>query len=832
MEPPLSLATTVRREVRVRGVVQGVGFRPFVYTLAMRLGLTGEVSNDLDGVLAQVQGAPPDVESFCRAIEAEAPALAVVESVIWRDLPARAESGFTIATSGAAAIGSPGRRTLVPADVATCADCSAELTDPADRRYRHPFITCTNCGPRFTIVTGLPYDRPMTTMAGFAMCAECAREYADPTDRRFHAQPIACHACGPVLEFIEPGVAPCHREVALARARQVLAGGGIVAVKGVGGYHLACDATDPAAVARLRRRKHRGDKPFAVLVPDLATARRIVEVDEAAAGLLTSPRRPIVLLPAVRPADGTSPEVSPPCEQVVADEVAPRVGRLGVMLPPSALHQVLFGLDGDAGGPGVLVLTSGNLAGEPIVTDDAAALERLAGIADAWLRHDRAIHVPCDDSVVTVADGAELPIRRSRGFAPMPVTLPFEVADTLAVGGDLKNTFCLARGRSAWMSGHLGDMDDLATQTALGHAVAQLQALVEVTPRRLVSDAHPGYRSAAWARRRAAADGLEPPVVVQHHHAHLAAVMAENQVDPDARVLGFAFDGTGFGPDGAIWGGEVMLARYDGFTRLAHLDYVPLPGGDATVQRTYRMALAQLWHAGIDWDAEGIGALPPVAACPDHERRVVAHQLETGLGCVPTSSMGRLFDAAASLLGVCHHAGYEAQAAMELQALAEAAERDGVEPGEYALPLLGAPLLGVQDSEAVGREPIGPAPSRWDIAVLIRQLVDDVRAGRAPGSIALGFHRAIATAVADVAERSVSLVDDRRVALSGGVFCNGLLLTMTRRALSARGFTALTHRLVPPNDGGLALGQIAVGAQRRIVTGPFPASCGQGPPDR
>ncbi|MFN8078051.1 MAG: carbamoyltransferase HypF [Kineosporiaceae bacterium] len=809
MESPLSATSTprralIRRQVRVRGVVQGVGFRPFVYALAARLALTGEVSNDIDGVLAQVQGAPADVEAFCRAVESEAPPLSVVESVSWQDVPTRPESGFTIAASDPTASGSPGRRTLVPADVATCADCLAELTDPADRRYRHPFITCTNCGPRFTIITGLPYDRPMTTMAGFALCTDCAREYADPADRRFHAQPVACHACGPELEFVEPGHDPCHREAALARARQVLAAGGIVAVKGIGGYHLACDATDPQAVARLRRRKQRGDKPFAVLVPDLETARRIVEVDDVAAGLLSSPRRPIVLLPVAQWA------AQLPYAPVVADEVAPRVGRLGVMLPPSALHRLLFGLHDDPPGPQVLVLTSGNLAGEPIVTDDAAALERLAGIADAWLRHDRAIHVPCDDSVVTVADGAELPIRRSRGHAPMPVGLPFEVAETLAVGGDLKNTFCLAQGRSAWMSGHLGDMDDLATQTAFECALAQLQALVEVTPCAVVSDAHPGYRSAAWARRRAAADGLEPPVVVQHHHAHLAAVMAENQVEPDATVLGFAFDGTGFGPDGAIWGGEALLARYDSFVRLAQLDYVPLPGGDATVQRTYRMALSQLWHAGIDWDAANQPPLPPVVACPDDERRVVAHQLATGLGCVPTSSMGRLFDAVASLLGVCHRAGYEAQAAMELQALAEQAVRAGKEPGEYTLPLLGPPA-----ADVVGAAPAAAPPWRWDVAALVGGLVDDVRAGREPASMALGFHRAVAVAVADLADRAADLVDDRRVALSGGVFCNGLLLTLTRRALSERGFTVLTHRLVPPNDGGLALGQIAVGARRR-----------------
>ncbi|MBL8930277.1 MAG: carbamoyltransferase HypF [Kineosporiaceae bacterium] len=812
MESPLNHphTTALRREVRVRGVVQGVGFRPFVYALAARLNLSGEVSNDVDGVLAQVQGAPSEVETFCRAVAEQAPPLAMVESVTWHDLPPRAESGFVI---GASAATGSGRRTLVPADVAPCADCLAELADPADRRHRHPFITCTNCGPRFTIVAGLPYDRPMTTMADFPLCAACAREYADPADRRFHAQPIGCHDCGPVLELVEPGAEPRHREDALGRARDLLARGAIVAVKGIGGYHLACDATNEAAVSRLRARKRRGDKPFAILVPDLATARTLVHLDDAAAAALTSPRRPIVLLPALGSGAGT-PGTGPGVGRGIAAEVAPRVGRLGVMLPPSPVHHLL--VESSTGAARILVLTSGNLAGEPIVTDDDEAVERLGGIADAWLRHNRAIHVPCDDSVLTLAGGTELPIRRSRGYAPMPVALPFEVEPTLAVGGDLKNTFCLARGRQAWLSGHLGDMDDLATQQAFEHAVGHLQELVEVTPGRLVADAHPAYRSAAWARRRAAADGLEPPLAVQHHHAHLAAVMAEHQLGPDATVLGFAFDGTGFGTDGAIWGGEVLLARYDGFTRLAHLDYVPLPGGDASVHRPYRMGLAHLHHAGIDWEAGGsVVSLPPAAACPDDERRVLAHQLRTGLACVPTSSMGRLFDAVASLIGACHHAGYEAQAAMELQALAEQAVTEGGRVGAAA-PSYPLPLL---DGGAAG------ARWRWDVAALIRAIADDVRAGRPREQLALGFHRAIAAAVADLADRVRAAPPEEApsggldaaalpVALSGGVFCNALLLTLTRQALLERGFAVFTHQLVPPNDGGLALGQLAVGARR------------------
>ena len=789
---PASAGEVERRLVRVRGVVQGVGFRPFVHSLATSLGLTGQVGNDADGVFAQVQGASGDVETFCRLVADVAPPLSVVQSVTWERLEPLPENGFTIATSVA---GRPGR-TLVPPDVATCDACLAELRDPADRRYRHPFITCTNCGPRYTIITGLPYDRPSTTMASFPLCAACAAEYDDPADRRFHAQPVACHECGPTLALVEPGTEPLQRGAALARARVLLADGRIVTVKGIGGYHLACDATNPVAVQRLRERKQRGDKPFAVLLPDLDSARAVVELDPAAAAALASAARPVVVAPR---AGAGSPVVA---------AVAPRSGQLGVMLPPSALHHLLFEPEPGVGSERplltALVLTSGNLAGEPIATDDADALTRLAPIADAWLTHDRPIHVPCDDSVVTVVDGEVLPIRRSRGYAPMPVTLPVDVVASLGVGGDLKNAFCLADGRLAWLSGHLGDMDDLATLAAFERAVGQLQRLVQVSPQRLVADRHPGYRSTQWAHRSA---GRSRPgtaaaqvIQVQHHHAHVAAVMAENGLDGTTPVIGIAFDGTGYGDDGAVWGGEVLVADYAGFQRFAHLAYVPLAGGDASVARPYRMALAHLRAAGIDWDA----ALPPVAACPGGERAVLARQLEAGLACVPTSSMGRLFDAVASLTGICHLAGYEAQAAMELQAVATACGDGGA---CYDLPLV-AGQAGV--------------PWQWDGARLVRQLVDDLRDGVPAPAMAAGFHSAVARAVVEVADRVVSsgslgsgAAGGRRpaVALSGGVFANALLLRLSLEALRARGYEVLRHRTVPPNDGGLALGQIVIGAR-------------------
>ncbi len=823
--PSSAAATLQRRLVRIRGLVQGVGFRPFVYSLASELSLAGRVWNTGDGVRAEVQGQLEDVESFCARVRIDAPPLAVVENVDWTTLPTVPGDGFVIDASAGG-----GGRTLVPPDVATCPACLAEFRDPTDRRYRHPFITCTACGPRFTIVTGLPYDRPSTTMAGFPMCPDCAREYSDPADRRFHAQPISCHACGPRLELLEPpeslavtgtgaradrtALRTLRSEAALARARELLRTGAIVAVKGLGGYHLACDATNPAVVAQLRERKHRGAKPFAILVPDLAAARAVCRVDEQEAALLTSARRPIVLLRRLGRLPGSvcTPTRGPGLE--VAEEVAPGNPDLGVMLPPTALHHLLFegsavpeedaAPGGGAGWPGprALILTSGNLAGEPLATDDAQAVSRLAGIADAWLRHDRPIHVACDDSVTRVVNGAEVPLRRSRGYAPLPVPLPFETEPLLAVGGDVKNTFALAQGRYAWLSAHVGDLDDLATQEMFTRAVQHLSDLVGVRPRLLVADLHPGYRSVRMALRHAAAAGLAV-ARVQHHHAHVAAVMAEHGLDGSAPVIGVSLDGTGYGTDGAMWGGEVLLADYDRFRRFAHLAYVPLAGGDATVRRPYRMALAHLQAAGLPW----ADALPCVAACPSPERRVLAHQLATGLGTVATSSVGRLFDAVASITGICHQVDFEAEAAMAVEAAAVRAL--DAEPGSYRLPFVpgGIPLRGA------------PCGGVLDGAALVRAVVADVlRAVPAP-VIAARFHRGLAEGITAVAEAARADSGTGVVALSGGVFANATLLRLSVTALCARGFTVLRHRKVPCNDGGLALGQIAV-AGHRLASGP------------
>jgi hydrogenase maturation protein HypF len=758
---------TARRRLRVcvHGVVQGVGFRPFVYTTAAALGLSGSVRNDTSGAIVEVEGDPGEIEHFLARLHENPPPLAVIESIETQDIPPVGGTGFTIADTSR----SDGGRTLASPDVAMCADCAAEQRDPSNRRYRHAFVNCTNCGPRFTIIASLPYDRASTTMASFAMCAECAREYTDPTDRRFHAQPVCCPSCGPALRYRDGDGDMTDGDGALVRARRLLRGGGILAIKGIGGYHLACDANDEHAVAELRGRKRRGDKPFAVMVPDLPTARAIADVDEPSARLLSGPQRPIVLVPRRRDAP-------------IADAVAPRNPDFGVMLAYAPLHALLFGLPGDDAGPPVLVMTSGNLGGEPICFTDDDALERLCHLADGWLMHDRAILVPCDDSVLRVVDGLELPIRRSRGYAPLPIALPVSVPPTMAVGADLKNTMAVADGRYAWLSQHIGDMDDLATLSAFDAAQRHLRELTAVEPELLVADVHPLYRSTAWAHRNAAG---RPVRTVQHHHAHIAAVMAEHGLDGSQPVLGFAFDGTGYGSDAAVWGGEVLLANYKGYQRLAQLKYVPLAGGDISVLRPYRMALAHLRAAGIPWEP----ALLPVAACPADEQRVLRHQLETGLGCVPTSSMGRLFDAVSSLAGVRHIADYEAQAAIELEGLSR-----GVDCGASVY---------VFDVDRSGQTAlIDPTP-------MVRAVVHDQREGVPAAMIGARFHCAVADLIVDLAreERDAS----QTIALSGGVFQNALLLQLASKRLQANGFDVITHRFVPPNDGGIALGQLLVG---------------------
>ncbi|MEV3971454.1 carbamoyltransferase HypF [Streptomyces sp. NPDC050698] len=759
----------VRRRVTVRGTVQGVGFRPFVHRLATDLALAGFVGNTAGGVLIEVEGPPDGVAAFCDRLVREHPPLAAVTGVGVEELPVTGgERSFGIRSTDR----SPGS-TLLPPDTAACADCLRELGDPADRRHRHPFVTCTHCGPRFTIATGMPYDRAVTTMSGFPMCGECAREYGDPLDRRFHAQPVACPGCGPRLRLMSASrcaVRPARDADALASARALLAAGRIVAVKGLGGYHLTCDAGRAQSVDTLRARKARGGKPFAVMCADLDAVRRIAEVSASERAALTGPRRPIVLLRR-RAQDGG-----------LAPGVCPGSPHLGVMLPYTPLHTLLFGLPGDPPGPRVLVMTSGNRSGEPIVTDDDEALTRLAGLADAWLTHDRPIASPCDDSLLRVRpDGTEQVLRRSRGYVPRPLRLPVPVRPALAVGGDLKNALCLGAGDQAWFGPHIGDMGDLATLEAARRAEAHLRALTGVSPEVVAADRHPGYHSSRWAARLAG----HAPVLVQHHHAHVASAMAEHGLDGTTPVIGVAFDGTGYGDDGTVWGGEILLAGYTGFRRYARLSPAPLPGGDAGVANPCRLALARLWAAGLPWDAD----LPCVTACAPDERAVLERQLSGGLACVPTSSMGRLFDAVSSLVGVCHRAGYEAQAALELEAAAASAW--GADTSAYAF-----------------ADGLDPAP-------VLSALVTDLRRGTPAAVRAARFHRAVARAVAGICRRARQDTGLATVALSGGVFANALLEEECARLLTDDGFAVLRHGEVPPNDGGLALGQLVVAAHRR-----------------
>jgi hydrogenase maturation protein HypF len=767
-----------RRRVTVCGVVQGVGFRPFVHRLATELGLSGFVGNDGSGIFVEVQGDPADVDRFSDRLVAEAPTLAVVEGVeasavdIVDDAIATAVPTFSIVGSRAEV----GATTLMPPDVATCDACLAEVLDPADRRFRYPFANCTDCGPRFTIIRALPYDRPSTSMAGFPMCDGCAAEYADPADRRFHAQPVACPACGPHLSLHLDGDVVEGTDAVVAAIQRVLAEGGTVAVKGIGGYHLACDATGDEPVARLRARKGREAKPFALLVPDLATARRIALVDDAEEEALRSPARPIVLC---RRRD----------DAPVSGLVAPGNPLVGLMLPYSPLHHLFFlPVPGsDVVPPTAVVLTSGNVADERICFEDDDALERLSPLCDAVCTHDRPIEVPCDDSVVRVTDGHAVPVRRSRGFAPLPVRLPVPVVPTVALGGELKATICVASGNYAWISQHIGDLGSLDTEQALEDVQASFCRIYGVEPEVHAVDRHPGYRTHRLSLER----GWTGRVEVQHHHAHIASVMAEHGLDGSSPVIGMAFDGTGYGtdPDGApqIWGGEVLVADYAGFERVGHLAPLPLPGGDGAVRNPCRIAVAYLAALRI---ATG-GSSPSELACDDTERAVVVRMVERGTGCVPTTSMGRLFDAVASLLGIRHRVTYEAQAAIELEAAAACAWP--VRPLEFALSADGI---------------LDPRP-------VLEGLLAGLDDGVGVADLACSFHHAVAGAVVASARRAANTAGRVPVALSGGVFQNALLTGLVRRSLEADGFTVLTHRSVPPNDGGLALGQAVVAGYRR-----------------
>jgi hydrogenase maturation protein HypF len=788
----------VRRRLVVRGVVQGVGFRPFVAGLAGDEGLDGRCHNDSAAVEIEVEGPASAVERFGERLSVEAPPLADVESVEAVDLPPTGEGGgFRIAGSRVVA----GRRTMVPPDTATCPACLSELADPSDRRYRHPFITCTHCGPRLTITLDLPYDRAATTMAVFPMCPACAAEYADPGDRRYHAQPVSCHDCGPTLQALTARgeVVARGTEGSLAAAVDVLRRGGILAVKGLGGYHLACDAGDDAAVAALRERKQRPDQPFAVMARDLGTAERLVDVG-AATGLVTSPARPIVLLP-VRPDAPVSALVAP-------GPTDAGLGELGVVLPYTPLHHLLFTdlPDGSPGAPPVLVMTSGNTSGEPLCVTEDDALARLGGIADAFLVHDRGIAVPVEDSVVAwLSPRDEVPVRRSRGHAPLPVELSGapDGPVVLAAGSELKNTVALCRDGRAFVSAHVGDLASVASREAHDTVTDQLLRFHGRAPALLVADRHPGYASRAWARRFAAELGV-PVHEVQHHHAHLASLAAEHG-RMDEPVLGLVYDGTGYGCDATVWGGELLLLGDGGRSaeRLGHLGTVRLPGADAGVRNPVRTAAVALLDAGVP-----LGDTRVARELSDTETGFLVGAQRSGAGLVATSSVGRLFDVVASILGIRHRVTYEAQAAIELEAVARAWR--AAHPAD-AVPELPLPVRRLEGPGA--RAVVDPGP-------LVRELATS---HADPGALALAFHESLARSSAELAAGAAARTGATVVGLTGGVFVNRVLLAATAEMLTARGVEVLTHRRVPANDGGLSLGQVAVGA-RTLETSPTAAS--------
>ena len=781
-------ATVLRRRLLVQGVVQGVGFRPFVYSLARSRGLVGFVLNDSAGVIIEVEGTRDELEAFQCFLYVETPPLARIEHIGVEQVPALHGSSFYIAQSRSSAK----REALVAPDSTVCSDCLRELNDPKDRRYEYPFINCTNCGPRFTLVQDVPYDRDKTTMRAFGLCPTCQAEYDNPLDRRFHAQPDACPDCGPqarLLVWRDPA-SPSHDKLfeydsthspePVVQAAVLLSIGAILAIKGLGGYHLACDALDTEAVQRLRQSKQREAKPFALMVLDLATARALCQVNEAEATLLESRQRPIVLL--------TRRPDSP-----LAPDVAPDNDTLGLMLPYTPLHHLLLQsfarIMGTPDRPVALVMTSGNLSDEPIAYRDEEAWTRLKPLADGMLTHNREIYTHCDDSVARVsAEGTQF-VRRSRGYVPEPITLAFEVPiPLLACGGHLKNTFCFSKGRQAFLSQHIGDLENVETLHAFQQGIEHFQRLFAVAPEAVVYDLHPEYLASKYAL------DLDIPrsFGVQHHHAHIASVMAEHGLE--GPLIGIAIDGTGYGTDGALWGCEIMRADLRDFQRLAHLAYVPLPGGEMAVRQPWRMAAVYLQQA---YGEEALELdIPFVRGLNRARWRPLAQIIAKGINCPSTSSLGRLFDAVAALLSVPASTRthlYEGQAAIELEQLAR---RDS-ETGK------GYPF-------AIGEQ----EPAQLDVMPLIRAIVDDIGLGVSTARIARRFHTSIAMLLAQTCARVRTQTGLNMVALSGGVLQNCLLLEQLKELLEEMAFQVFINRRVPPNDGGLSLGQLAIAAAR------------------
>jgi hydrogenase maturation protein HypF len=749
-----------------------VGFRPFVYRLAIEENLAGLIGNDTDGVIIELEGTAAHIQTFLERLTAETPPLARIDSVTANDIAPIGETGFRIVASEVLGRVSTG----IPADAATCSDCLRELLDPADRRYRYPFLNCTNCGPRFTITRRIPYDRPQTSMARFPMCPECQAEYDDPLNRRFHAQPNACWRCGPHVWLESPDGSPIDSADPVADTIERLLRDEIMAIKGIGGFHLSVDATSEDAVTRLRQRKHRYGKPLAIMARDLSAARVLCELTPAEEALLQTPAHPIVLAHA-RNHNGIAPAV------------APGIPWLGVFLPYAPLQHLLFA------DPRVkaLVMTSANLSEEPIAIDNDEARTRLAAIADAFLMHEREILQRCDDSVVALVDSEPQIIRRARGFVPLAAPLPLEAPPLLAVGGHMKNVFALARGKFAYQSQHIGDLENATSLGFFEESLRHLMHTFEIEPQTVVHDLHPGYLSTSWAKQWAGERGLRL-IGVQHHHAHIAGCMAERALA--GPVIGLALDGTGYGTDGRIWGGEVLICSLDKFERFAHLDYVPMPGGDAAVREPWRMAFGYLVTAGFD---SADPAILNLLGATQHEARILGRMIERGVNTPLTSSCGRLFDAVAAVVLHRREVDYEAQAAIELEGAAAESPVELRVPVQHQAELLGG--------DWIRREPV-----RISVAQLWRAILVDLAAGVEAPEIATRFHAALARAFVLAAERARVATGIQQVALSGGCMHNRRLTMLLRAGLEEGGFKVFEQTRVSPGDGGLSYGQAAVAA--------------------
>lgn len=771
------------KHISVKGVVQGVGFRPFVYGLATRLNLHGWVCNTSAGVEIVVDGQNGDVEKFVQSLSSEKPPLAKIDSIQSEDVPSDSSTRFEIRESQSV----EGAYQPISADVAICPDCERELFNPKDKRYLYPFINCTHCGPRFTIIKDIPYDRPSTTMADFPMCDHCHSEYTDPLNRRFHAQPIACPDCGPFVELRETHsqFPASDRQVlsieirtsAILKARRLLREGYIIAIKGLGGFHLACDASNPYTVAELREHKGRIDKPFAVMAAGITAIASVCDMSKEEYALLAGREKPIVLLRKKKQTGSLAYKVS--------ELVSPNLDTLGVMLPYTPLHHLLLNQTDPILArepvPPILVMTSSNFSEEPIAVDNHDALERLSPLADAFLLHNRDIHIRSDDSVVKVDKRNTMYLRRSRGYAPYPVDLPFEVKPTLAVGGELKNTFCLTRDHYAFLSHHIGDMENAEIYESFEQGVKHLSHIFRVEPEIIAHDLHPNYFTTHYAKRSA----LDVQhVAVQHHHAHIASCMADNGLD-DRQVIGLSFDGTGYGIDGTIWGGEALIASYTDFERFAQLEYLPLPGGDSAIRNPWRIAVGYCHALHIE-----IEDLPFLQNMDKQALRIVRQQIDKHLNSPLTSSMGRLFDAVASIIGIRNDVTYEAQAAIEMEVLSK--------PFLFSAKIYPY-LIDEKGSTAMTR-----------IKPLLSAIVRDVSAHEPVGLIGARFHKTIAQMAIDICKRARESTILNEVILSGGVWQNQILLDLVRDGLEQQEFTVYFHKHVPTNDGGLALGQAVI----------------------